>query len=126
MKFTIRPTGELLKNRGLARGGTAQKFIDSEVLRLSAPYVPFQTGALNRSGITGTDIGSGEVVYNTPYARYLYYGKLMVGPAPKRLTEIPLSYNGAPKRGAMWFERMKTDHKREILDGAIKVAGGKK
>lgn len=43
----------------------AQSFIDSEVLRLDSPYVPFQTGMLDRSGMLGTDIGSGEVCYPT-------------------------------------------------------------
>ena len=43
-----------------------QRFVDSEVLRLSSPYVPFQTGMLDKSGILGTDVGSGEVNYIAP------------------------------------------------------------
>lgn len=105
---------------------TAQKFIDSEVLRLCSPYVPFQSGMLEKSGILGTVIGSGEVNYNSPYARYLYYGKLMVGRAPKELTDIDLKFHGAPMRGAFWFERMKQDKKEQILRGAAKMAGGTK
>lgn len=112
----------------------AQKFVDSEVIRLCAPYTPFETGALSRSATLGTVVGSGEVVWNAPYARYLYYGKLMVSPATgspwakkgerKVLTERDLKYNGAPKRGKLWFERMKSDHKHEILAGAKKIIGG--
>ncbi len=104
----------------------AQKVVDSEVIRLSDPYVPFQTGILKKSGILGTKIGSGEVVYNAPYARYLYYGKLMIGTAPKVLTEEPLEYHGAPRRGAYWFERMKEDKKEQILRMTAKsLKGGK-
>lgn len=96
----------------------AQKFIDSEVLRLSNPYIPMQQGILQKSGILGTKIGSGEVVYNSPYARYQYYGKVMVGRAPKQLTDRDLVYHGAPMRGRLWFERMKADKKDQILKGA--------
>lgn len=102
----------------------AQMFVDSEVLRLSEPYIPFQQGVLRTSGILGTVIGSGTVIWNTPYARYDYYGKVMVGRAPKRVTNTDLKFHGAPMRGAFWFERMKADKGRQILKGASKIAGG--
>ena len=89
---------------------TAQEFVDSEVLRRSDSYTPKRTGALIRSGILGTTIGSGEVRYVAPYARRLYYN-------PQD------HFYGAPKRGAKWFERMKIDHKDAILRGAGKLAG---
>ncbi len=100
----------------------AQEYIDNEVLRLSDPYLPMQSGMLKKLGILGTIPGSGEVVWNGPYARYLYYGKLMVGRAPKKLTDTNLTFHGAPKRGAFWFERMKADKKDQILRGAAKIA----
>ena len=81
-----------------------------------------QSGMLKKLGILGTVPGSGEVVWNGPYARYLYYGKVMVGRAPKKLTDTDLTFHGAPKRGAFWFERMKVDKKDQILKGAAKVA----
>lgn len=56
------------------RFNQTQRFVDNEVLRLSSPYVPFQTGMLDKSGILGTDVGSGEVNYIAPYASRLYYG----------------------------------------------------
>lgn len=122
---SVKPTQELLKSRGLNAGGAVQMFIDSEVLRLSSPYLPFQEGELEQSGQRGTVPGSGEVKYSSPKARYLYYGKVMVGRAPKSVTPKNLNYHGAPQRGAKWFERMKTAHLREILAGAGKIAGGK-
>lgn len=77
----------------------AQKFIDHEVIRLCSPMVPFRSGMLDKSGILGTVPGEGEVVYNAPYARYHYYGRLMVGKAPKKLTNRNMQYHGAPRRG---------------------------
>ena len=123
MKLTLRDERGILQERGLAPNGAVQKFIDSEVLRLSDPYVPFDTGNLKKSGQRATEIGSGIVSYNAPYARYQYYGRVMAGAPPKRVTDIPLKYQGAPMRGKLWFERMKEDHKAEILRGARKVAG---
>ncbi len=89
----------------------AQIFVDSEVLRLCSPLVPFQTGMLDKSGKLGTEIGSGEVRYIAPYAAAQYYN-----------TSESRPYDA--QRGAKWFERMKVGHKKEILDGAKKIAGG--
>lgn len=123
-KVDIDSLSQMLERRGLEPKGRVQKYIDSEVLRLSSPYLPFQSGELERSGIMGTDIGSGDVMYNTPKARYLYYGKVMIGRAPKQLTDKDLTYHGTPMRGAYFFERMKTDRLKEILKGAAQIAGG--
>ena len=82
-----------------------QKVIDSEVLRYCAPLIPFRTGALTRSGTIGTVIGSGNVQYTTPYARFQYYQ-----------TAQSRSYDR--RRGAKWFERMKTAHKADIRRAA--------
>lgn len=115
----------------------AQMFVDSEVLRLCEPYVPFQTGTLRNSGVLGTMVsgcGAGKVVWNIKYARFLYYGKIMVGVEsrsawaklgePKVVTDRDLTYHGAPKRGAFWFKRMKADHGKTIIAGAQKIVKG--
>lgn len=106
-----------------AKYNQAQSFVDSEVLRLCDPLTPMRSKALLLSGTLATDVGSGLVQYNALYARYHYYGKLMVGPAPKKLTEIDLTYEGAPQRGAFWFERMKANDAKAILKGAGKIVG---
>ena len=93
------------RNAHIAR---VQKFVDSEVLRLSDPLTPKQTGNLINSGKTGTKIGSGEVRYTAPYAAHQYYS-----------TSESRSYD--PNRGAHWFDRMKTAHMNESLEGAQTV-----
>ncbi len=115
----------------------AQKFVDSECIRLMKPYTPFMNGVLEKSATIGTVIGSGEIHQNAPYARYQYYGMLMVSSVTgssfarngesKVLTDTPLQYNTFrhPQAGKMWFERMKADHKKDILAGAAQYAGGK-
>lgn len=79
----------------------AQKYIDSEILRKSDPYVPMQTGSLKRSGVTGTKVGSGIIRYTAPYAKKRY-----------RIAKT------SGKRGPYWVERMLANHKAEIIRGA--------
>ncbi len=139
ISLNAKAAGTLEWNKAFAgqwngRYDLAQQFVDNSVLRYSEPYLPFQTGMLRNSGITGSIPGTGEVVWNAPYARFLYYGKVMVSPSTgsswaksgerKVLTDRSLTYHGAPKRGAFWFERMKADHKESILQGAKKIIGG--
>lgn len=85
-----------------------QMFVDSEVLRRCSPRVPFRTGMLEKSGILGTDIGSGEVNYIAPYAARQYYN-----------TSDVRFYDA--NRGAHWFARMKVAEKDDILRGADKI-----
>lgn len=136
-RLEIKATDVLLKERGLESGGKVQKFVDSSVIRLMAPYTPYRQGILEKSATLGTKIGSGEINQITPGARFLYYGKLMVSSITgspwaskgekKVLTDRDLQYDKSkhPLAGKMWFERMKADKKEEILDGARKVAGAK-
>jgi len=123
-EFELDDTRKLLKKNGLEEYGFVQKFIDNEVLKRCSKYVPFQTGALMNMGILGTVIGSGEVAWVGVKPRYLYYGKVMVGPPPKTVTDKDLTYNGAPTRGAFWFERMKAAEGQEIVKGAQKLIDG--
>ena len=93
-----------------------QKYVDSEVLRFSDPYVPFRTGMLKKSGISGTVLGSGVVEYTAPYARQQYYTN-----AGRGIEGTNASGGISGKRGKFWFERMKLAHKNEILNGLKQI-----
>lgn len=69
----------------------AQKYVDSEVLRLCDPYTPEDSSDLIKSGTISTKIGSGLVQWNTPYAKKMYYGNY--------------NYRGAPIKGSHWGSR---------------------
>ena len=113
--FKMLETNELLKKRGLptsvtkhSSGSYAQQVVDSEVMRYMSPYMPLQTGMMIDSMLTHTNLGSGEVVVKTPYAkRRLKYARK----------------NGL--RGPNYFERMKVDHLHDIGRVAEKITGGK-
>lgn len=116
IKTVFNTLSTVLKDHGLNEGDKVQKTVDSEVLRRSDPYAPMDTGFLKKSGILGTKIGSGEVVYNAVYADKNYYhnaGKGKQGTARGGL------------RGRFWFERMKADHLPDIIKTAKDAAGGK-
>lgn len=98
-----------LSRRGMEDGGAVQQYIDSEVLRLSQPFIPKDTGQLINSGIQNTIIGSGEVKWRTPYARRWYY--------------LNANFQESPQRGSYWFERMKQQYGNSIRSGAAKMVG---
>ena len=102
---------KILASRGLGSSTKVQKYLASEVKRISEPYVPMQQGDLVDAQIAAD--GS-QIVYTQPYAHYQYYGKVMAGRAPKKYTGDDLTYHGAPMRGARWTERMLADKKHEI------------
>lgn len=99
------------KNKWPGQYSRAQQYVDSEVLRLSAPLIPLRTATLMKSGQLGTVPGSGLVRWIVPYARKQYYDTAESRP-----------YD--PLRGAYWFERMKAIHGTQIVNGAKRMAGG--
>lgn len=90
----------------------AQKWLDNEVLKDCDPYVPKRTGNLIHSGILGTKIGSGKVIYNAPYAKINYYG-----------TNRKFSKDKNPKACAQWFEAAKAVKKKSWEKGVKKIIG---
>ena len=119
--------------------GSAQMFFTSELMRLSDKYVPFGNGPLKNSAMIEKD-GTG-LIYNTPYARLHWYGKLMVDPVtgkgaffkegygfwsrpntPKKLTDIDMQYNGAPMRGPRWVERCYIDNQSQLINATVEFA----
>ncbi len=129
--------GELVWNPNFANMhnanfNKAQEYIDSRCISLMKPFTPFQTGILEK---LAHPVEPGLIKQDGPYAKYQYYGKLMVSPITgsayskgekKVLTDTPLNYSKAkhPQAGSMWFEKMKAANKDKILKGAEKIAKG--
>lgn len=137
-KFLWNPNFAKATNEDFRR---AQCFVDSECIRYMDKYTPMRTGALIRSATLGTKIGSGHIVYNSPYARYQYYGEIygpnipiykdgeLMGwfsPPKKRPTgrEITYSRDKHPNAQKLWFEKMKSEKGDAIRRGAQRIAGG--
>ena len=125
--------GVVLENHGLSPGGAAQRFFTNELMRLSDPYVPMRNSVLKNSARV-SDEGD-AIIYETKYARYLWYGKVMVDPVSgkgcmvftdwntgnvvfysrkdvqKVLTDRDIKYHGGGLRGSKWVERCWIDNK---------------
>lgn len=106
---------DCIKTLGLNERGRVQQFVTNEVMRLSDPYVPFDEAGLYANPGQLKDsvhIENGtDIVWNTPYARYLYY-------------HPEFKYQGAPMRGSYWVPRMLQNGGLEAIEaGARKEAG---
>ena len=126
---------DILRKYGLERGGRVQQFIDQKVISECKPYIPASPRRiLENSAQALTEIGSGIVIWETPYARYQYYGHVMtdelgrtwVGKGEKKPIiheDWPLDYDTSQNlmAGPYWFERAKADHLTEWLDEARRV-----
>lgn len=83
------------------------------------PYIPWSgNGAGMKANKTYPNTHS--IKYTAPYAHYHYIGKKAVGPSrPKgvkrRISNMSMKYQGAPKRGPKWDKRMWNDRKGDIL-----------
>ena len=134
IKFDLASANQIIKNRGLATGGVIQKKFTNEIASSSERFIPHLQGVLAGSAFIPT---SGEYLeYNTPYARYLWHGKLMVDPitgkgaffsqehgfwsrkgVQKVLTETDLNFSGGPIRGPKWTLRAWDVDGSQILRG---------
>lgn len=131
IKIDFKDVNNIISSHGLGPGGDVQHFFTNELFRISNPYTPFRSGVL--SGTAYIEPDGTSINYITPYARYLWYGKLMVDPitnkgafynpvygfwsrpgVQKELTEIDLKFQGAPLRGPRWVERAYIDNKNTI------------
>lgn len=128
--FNMESAAEILRRRGLEPGGRIQQMFTARCAAEMDPYVPMQQGILKNTRVSTTD----SVIYNTPYARFQYYGKVMVGIESgsayaragerKVVIDKDLTYRGAPRRGPFWDKRMWADKKTKILDDIARAAGG--
>ena len=75
----------------------AQKKLDSAVLKDSNFYCPMYQSVLQKSGIAHTVIGSGQIIWRTPYARAQYYGM-----------NFDHKKSNNPYATAKWFETAKS------------------
>lgn len=104
----------------------AEHIVAVQAAKDTSPFVPALTGSLDDN----TKVEGGYIIYPGPYARYLYYGKLMVDPntgssyAPeggtKVLTDRNLVFTKSvhPQAQAFWFEASKAQN----LDKWLRVA----
>lgn len=130
LRFTIDASGLEAVARVMQESATrAEHIVAIQAEKDTRPFVPALTLSLaNRTKVEGNTI-----VYPDPYARYLYYGKLMVDPdtgspwasegATKVLTDRNLVFNQTvhPQAQSHWFEASKAQNLEKWVELAAKA-----
>ena len=117
---------EAIKDKLAESCTRAESIVGQQVIKDTEPFVPALTGSLT----IRTRLDGNKIIYPGPYARFLYYGQVMVDPqtgstfAPKGgtkvLTNRDLVFSKAmhPQAQSHWFEASKAQN----LDKWIRIA----
>lgn len=132
LKFNVHTSGlDSIPERLASVSEKAEHTVAIQVKKDTSPYVPLLTGSID----TRTRVDGSRIIYPGPYARYLYYGKLMVDPetgssyarkgTTKVLTDKNLVFNKAMHTEAQshWFEASKAENLEKwvrVADKAVK------
>lgn len=135
LKFTVHTDGMDTVMEALASAcSRAEHAVAVQVEKDTAPFVPMLTGSLTQR----TRVDGNQIVYPGPYARFLYYGKVMVDPstgstyAPKGGTKVVTDRNLVfnqtvhPQAQSHWFEASKAqniDKWMRVAEKAVKHFG---
>lgn len=135
IKISVHTDGFGAVKEGVAKACTrAEHVLAEQIEKDTQPFVPMLTGSLTQR----TRVDGSAVIYPGPYARFPYYGKVMVDPntgstyAPKGGTKVVtdrnLVFNKAmhPQAQAHWFEASKAqnlDKWVRVADKAVKKFG---
>ena len=80
VRLNLPTAAQLIRDKGLAPDGDVQRFHTQNVLKRIKRYMPYVSGATYKITVAQTDINKPEIVTNTPYARYIFFGKKMIDP----------------------------------------------
>lgn len=127
LKFSVKAEGfDALQEKIAQACSKAEHALAVQVQKDTSPFVPFLTGSLDQR----TQVVGDSIIYPGPYARFLYYGKVMIDPetgstyaskgGTKVLTDKNLVFNtsGHSQAQSHWFEASKAEN----LDKWIRVA----
>lgn len=76
----MKDLNQIVKDKGLSPTGDVQAFHTQNVLRRIKKYMPFRTGVTYKVTVAQTDIRKPYIVTDTPYAKFLFHGKIMIDP----------------------------------------------
>lgn len=135
IKISVHTDGFDAVKEAIAKACTrAEHVLAEQIEKDNQPFVPAFTESITQR----TRVDGSAVIYPGPYARFLYYGKVMVDPntgstyAPKGgtkvLTDRNLVFSKAvhPQAQSHWFEASKAqnlDKWVRVADKAVKKFG---
>ena len=113
MPVKLKPTSQIKARLGIEPNGRAQKFLTNTCYKHMDKYVPRDEDNLR----TIVDIKSDSITYESPYAKYQYYGVSKNGK--------PLNYR-TPGTGDYWDKRMVSAEMQNVVEEVQNYVGGKK
>lgn len=114
MPIKMQPTSVIKTNLGINPNGRVQKFFTNTCYKHMNKYVPKRDDNLR----TIVDIKSKSIVYESPYARYQYYGVREDG------THVVKHYT-TPGTGPYWDKRMVSAEMQDVIKEVQDYIGGK-
>lgn len=115
MPVKLKPTSQIKARLGIEPNGRVQKFFTNTCYKHMDKYVPQRDGNL-RSIV---DIQADSITYESPYARYQYYGVREDGSRPVK------NYT-TPGTGTYWDKRMVSAEMSEVIEEVQKYVGGRR
>ena len=80
VRVDMKPVKQIMARLGIDARGDVQRFHTANVKRRIQKYMPYRTGATIKLMIAQSPVNEPFLPVNVPYARMLYYGKVMVDP----------------------------------------------
>lgn len=144
--IVMKPTNVIEARLGIEPNGPVHKYFTNACYRYMDKYVPYREGGLSKTVAMGVE--GDTIIYLSPYAHYMYEGKVM-GPnipikdengiitgwfspkgKPKHYTGADINYRqsaGHEYAGPKWDERMKSAEMDDLIDEVQKYInrGGK-
>lgn len=131
VKVKMNSTNKILKDHGLDKDGRVTRYLRDTADRLMNSFVPMDNGMLRRNKAYPNNH---SIKYNSPYAKYQYYGKLMLtksGSSWAKLGEKKVETNKklkyhtsgtGPKWDKLMMQRRKNDLVKDV-ENYIKTGG---
>lgn len=104
VKVNINPTSQIKSRIGINTNGDVQLFYTNTCYKHMDKYVPMDEGNLR----TNVDIQPTFITYQSPYARYQYYGMREDG------THVVRNYTTSGT-GTYWNKRMWSAEKNKVI-----------
>lgn len=112
MPVKLKPTSQIKARLGIDPNGRVQKFFANTCYKHMDKYVPLDKGDLR----TNVSVKADSITYESPYARYQYYGISKSGK--------PLNYR-TPGTGDYWDKRMVSAEMEQVVEEVQNYIGGK-
>lgn len=118
MPVKMQPISVIKARLGIEPNGRVQKFFTNTCYKHMDKYVPMSDLESKGDLRTIVDIQPDSITYESPYARYQYYGMREDG------THVVKNYT-TPGTGPYWDKRMVSAEMQDVLEEVQNYIGGK-